>query len=146
MLTRRSKAHLMTMVKAVFATVMCAALLISCGDPKATPPPISVAFDLTNYPIPAQLDTGASVAVAAIVTNDSQNAGVKLSCTPAGTCGTFSPSTPAGSDIPVCYLAPESVPAQNPVTLTATSVTDPTKSASAMITIVNGAANPCPPS
>jgi hypothetical protein len=109
------------------------------------PPAIVVTFDLTNYPIPAQLDTGAYVAVAAIVTNDTQNAGVKFSCTPAGTCGTFSPSSPTGSDVPVCYLAPDSVPAQNPVTLTATSVTDATKSASAMITIVSGAANPCPP-
>jgi hypothetical protein len=139
-------ARLIVMTKVVFAIGVCATLVTGCGDPKSTLPPISVAFDLTQYPIPVQLYTGASIPVAAIVTNDSQNAGVEFSCAPAGTCGTVSPNGPTGSEVPVCYLAPNSIPAQNPVTLTATSVTDPTKFASVMITIVSGPANPCPAS
>ena len=145
MFSLRSTSRLTIAIKAAFVTAILATLFTGCGDPKAMPPAIVVAFDLTNFPIPAQLNTGASVAVAAIVTNDSQNAGVRFSCTPAGTCGTFSPSSPTGSDVPVCYLAPDQVPAQNPVTVTATSVTDSTKSASTMITIVSGPGNPCPP-
>ena len=145
MFSRHSTARLRIAIQAAFVTAILATLFPGCGDPKAMPPAIGVTFDLTNYPIPAQLNTGASTPVAAIVTNDSQNAGVAFSCTPAGTCGGFSPSSPTGSDVPVCYLAPDSVPAQNPVTLTATSVTDATKSASAMIMIVSGAPNPCPP-
>jgi hypothetical protein len=122
------------------------ALLVACGDPKAQTPAIAVTFDLQNYPIPADLDIGYSIPIAAIVTNDPKNAGVTFSCSPnspAGECGTFFP-TGGGSDVPACYLAPDAIPAQNPVTVTATSVTDPTKSVSAMITIVNGPGNPCP--
>jgi hypothetical protein len=145
MFSRHSTARLTIAIKAALVTAILATLFTGCGDPKAMPPAIVVTFDLANYPIPAQLNTGAYVTVAAIVTNDSQNAGVRFSCTPTGTCGTFSPSTGTGSDVPVCYLALDSVPAQNPVTVTATSVTDPTKSASAMITIVSGLGNPCPP-
>jgi hypothetical protein len=145
MFSRHSTARLTIVIKAALVTAILVTSFTGCGDPKAAPPAIVVTFDLTNYPIPAQLNTGAYVAVAAIVTNDTQNAGVKFSCTPAGTCGGFSPSSASGSDVPVCYLAPDQVPAQNPVTVTATSVTDSTKSVSTMITIVSGAGNPCPP-
>ncbi len=127
------------------AVAMLAAL-VACGDPKAQIPAIVVTFDLQNYPIPADLNTGAYASIAAIVTNDPKNAGVTFSCSPnnpAGACGTFFPAG-GGSDVPACYLAPDAVPSQNPVTVTATSVTDSTKSVSAMITIVNGPGNPCP--
>ena len=51
------------------------------------------------------------------------------------------------STIPTCYEAPETVPVGNTVTITATSVTDPTKSViSAPITILVGSSTqPCAP-
>jgi hypothetical protein len=131
--------------KVTLAVALLSAL-VACGDGKYQAPAIVVTFDLENYPIPTSLDTGAYTAVAAIVANDTKNRGVTFSCvpdSPAGACGTFSPAS-AGSDIPVCYLAPDQIPSENPVTITATSVTDPTKSASANITIVSGPSNPCP--
>jgi len=66
----------------------------------------------------------------ATVTNDPANAGVTWSCTPAGTCGGFSSATTA-SGTAVTYTAPAVVPAST-VVITATSVTDPTKSASTL--------------
>jgi hypothetical protein len=73
--------------------------------------------------------------VTATVANDSANAGVTWSCTPAGTCGAFSSATSA-SGTAVTYTAPATVPAST-VVITATSVTDPTKSASTLPISVN---------
>src|ERR1035441_7197487 len=143
MIFYRSNLLLATVVTIMIAAMM--SLLVACGDPKYQPPAIVVTFDLKNYPIPAQLDTGAYTAIAAIVANDTKNGGVTFSCTPntpAGACGAFFPTPGSSSDVPLCYLAPDQVPAQSPVTVTATSVTDPTKYISATITIVNGPANP----
>ncbi len=119
------------------------AVLFACGDPKAQPVPIIVTFDPAYSP-PATLNTGAYAGIAADVANDNKYAGIGFSCAPAAACGLFTP-TGAGSAVPVCYLAPEQVPTGGTVTVTATSRTDPTKSVSAMITIVTGAPNPCPP-
>ena len=129
-----------------FSTLCAAvfiALLIACGgDPKSQPVPITVTFD-PNFPPPPSLNTSASVGIAAVVTNDNQNAGVNFTCTPTGTCGTFTPSG-TGSGVPVCYLAPAQVPTGGTATVTATSVTDPAKFKSATITIVAGLPNnPC---
>jgi hypothetical protein len=135
------------------AALSIAALIVSlifsltaCGNSNATLPPIVVTFD-PDSPPPASLETGAYAAIAATVTNDNKNAGVSFSCVPnmpAGACGTFTPAGPTGSNVPVCYLAPGQIPTENPVTVTATSVTDPTKSVSAKINIVSGAPQPCP--
>src|ERR1019366_4441264 len=117
--------------------------LVACGDPKYQPPAIVLTFSHGFQP-PAMLNTGAYAGIAATVTNGPQNSAVGFSCTPVGACGTFSPGS-AGSAVPVCYLAPDSVPAGNTVTVIATSDSDPTKSISAIITIVNtGVPNPCP--
>ncbi len=116
---------------------------VACGgDPKSQAVPIVVTFNAGNPP-PASLETGAFAAIAADVANDNKNQGVSFSCTPTDACGSFTP-TSAGPSVPVCYLAPDAVPAGNAVTVTATSLTDPTKSVSANITIVSGAPNPCP--
>lgn len=121
-------------------------LLAACGDSKAQSPAIVVTFDHTYSP-PQSLDTSAYAGLAADVANDTAGSGqVNWSClpnTPTGTCGTFS-STQTGSAVPTCYLAPAVVPSENPVTVTATSVTDPTKSASSTITIVSGPGQACP--
>jgi predicted small lipoprotein YifL len=141
----RTKEHGRRSLNLLLLAAAMLAALMACGDPKYQPPAIVVTFD-PNFPPPASLNTGAYAGIAAVVTNDTKNAGVNFSCipdTPAGACGTFS-NPGAGSAVPVCYLAPEQVPTENPVTVTATSVTDPTKFISAPITVVNGAANPCP--
>ncbi|HEY6303158.1 MAG TPA: hypothetical protein VIX14_08840 [Terriglobales bacterium] len=142
MIFRRSTLRLMT--KTVLVTAMVATLA-ACGDPKTPPNAIVVTFDPT-YPPPTSLSTGGYAGIAADVANDVRNAGVNFSCvpdTPAGTCGTFTPPG-AGSAVPVCYLAPAQVPSGGTVTVTATSVTDATKFISASITILSGAAAPCP--
>jgi hypothetical protein len=130
----------------IVLAMLVTAMLVACGDPKYQPPAIMLAFSQGFIP-PASLNTGAYAGIAATVTNDPKNGGVGFSCTPNtpfGACGTFSP-TSAGSGIPVCYLAPDSVPNGNTVTVTATSASDPTKSISGTITIVNtGVPNPCP--
>jgi hypothetical protein len=130
-------------VLSTLCTAAFIALLVACGgDPKSQPVPITVTFD-PNFPPPASLNTSSSVGIAAVVTNDNRNAGVNFTCTPTGTCGTFSP-TGTGSGVPVCYVAPAQVPTGGTATVTATSVTDPTKFKSATITIVAGLPNnPC---
>jgi ABC-type amino acid transport substrate-binding protein len=134
------------LIAAAIIIMTMLALLSACGDPKAQPPAIVVTFDATYSP-PPSLDTGEYAGIAADVANDTGGSGqVNWSClpsTPAGACGTFSPPQ-TGSTTPTCYLAPAEVPTQNPVTVTATSVDDPTKSASATITIVSGAGLACP--
>src|SRR5208283_5056266 len=53
---------------------------------------------------------------------------------------TMSPTNAGTISASGLYTAPASVPAQQTVTITAASVFDPTKTASATITLVNGAA------
>ena len=81
------------------------------------------------------------------VNNDTSGQGATWTLTQSGTacsstCGTISPVS-TGACTPNCapttYAAPSSVPANNQVTLTATSVEDTTKSNSATITLTLGA-------
>jgi predicted small lipoprotein YifL len=126
--------------KAVVATSLLAALA-ACGDPKYQPPAIVVTFD-PDFPPPTTINTGAIAGIAADVANDSKTAGVTFSCTPTSACGSFTPPTVA-SAAPTCYQAPEAIPTGGTVTVTATSVTDPTKSISAMITVITGEGSTC---
>jgi len=108
--------------------------LVACGDPKYQPPAIVVTFS-TEFPPPSALNLSATAPIAAIVTNSPPNDGLaQFSCLPAGQCGTFTPN-PIASNVPTTYQAPPTVPQNGSVTVTATSVTDPTKSISATITI-----------
>jgi hypothetical protein len=97
-------------------------------------PPVSVAVSPTSSSVqPTQAQN-----FTAVVQNDSQNKGVTWSLAGAGcsgaSCGTLSnASTPAG--MPVTYTAPQSIPTPPMVTLTATSVADGSRAASAAITI-----------
>jgi hypothetical protein len=141
MIFRRSPLRLININK-VLIGIGIIVVVVSCGDPQYHAPPIVVTFD-PNFSPPASLETGAYAGIAAVVTNGNNNNSVSFTCTPAGQCGTFTPSG-SSSGVPVCYLAPAQVPAGNTVTVTATSGADATKSVSAMITIVNGAPNPCP--
>jgi hypothetical protein len=109
------------------------AVLVACGDPKYQPPAIAVAFS-TEFPPPTALDASGTAGVAVVVSNDTKNAGANFTCLPAGQCGTFTPN-PIASNVPTTYQAPPTVPAGGTVTITATSITDATKSVSATITI-----------
>ena len=116
---------------------------VACGEPKNQAPAIAVTF--FSAP-PTSMNTDSTVGITAVVANDPQNAGVNFSCAPAGSCGLFNPAEIA-SNVPTCYQAPGQIPPANTVTVTATSVTDPTKSiTSAPITIQKGApVQPCTP-
>jgi hypothetical protein len=121
----------------IIATSTASSLAFVSGSVTVTPSAaISVVFTTGEAP-PATMATGAAVNVAATVSNDIANAGVDwtMSCTPGtgGTCGTFSLlHTASGSA--TLYTAPTVVPA-TAVTITATSTTDHTKFASAMVTV-----------
>lgn len=104
----------------------------SGGGGGTTPQAISVSFP-SGIP-PATLNGGAQTPLEANVANDSANAGVTWSCTPAGSCGSFSPSTTTSGN-PTTYTAPIGASAPTSVTVTATSVTDPTKNAHVTIAI-----------
>ncbi len=124
-------------------TTITVAALVACGDPNGQSPPIALTFS-TTYPLPASLNTGSTTGIEVIVANDNQDAGVTFTCTPntpTGECGSFTPPS-AGSNVPSCYQAPATLPGgDGTVVLTATSLTDPTKSiSSAPIAIVIGTA------
>jgi hypothetical protein len=113
------------------------ALMVACGGggggTTTTPPPV-ISVSLAGAP--ASLLTNGAAALTAAVANDSANAGVTWSVTcgstGTGACGAFSNITSASAT----YTAPLTAPTGNTVTVTATSVTDPTRSASSMIGIV----------
>ncbi|MGB2662822.1 MAG: choice-of-anchor D domain-containing protein [Candidatus Acidiferrum sp.] len=81
------------------------------------------------------LPAGASVNVTAQVTNDSSNKGVmwSMSC-PTAPCGSIAPPT-TGSGDAALFTAPSAAPA-SPVTITATSIADKTKSASVTLNLL----------
>jgi len=97
------------------------------------PIPISVSFFAAP---PASLVVGSQATLNAQIDNDvSANPQVKWSVSCGGTaCGTLSPTTTT-SEALTTYTAPNAIPPGNTVTVTVTSITDPTKSASASIVI-----------
>ena len=117
--------------------------LVACSSGTSsgpTPPaPISVSF--LNQPV-TSLNVGTSTGVIATVSNDTNNAGVtwKVSCG-SSSCGTISPALTASGGS-ASYTAPTAVPTPASVTITATSVTDNTKSVFASITITSAAPPP----
>jgi hypothetical protein len=103
------------------------------------PIPISVSFAATP---PASLQVGAQFQLTAAIDNDvSANPEVTwtVACGTSTSCGSFQPATTAGGSATV-YTAPATIPAGGSVTVTATSVTDKTKSDSATIVVTAAAA------
>jgi hypothetical protein len=92
------------------------------------PPPLSI---MITTPPPSSLEINLTASIAATVTNDPANNGVDWSCTPMGTCGTFTPAHTASGATTV-YMAPNT---PGPVTITAASTTEPSQTAPAKITI-----------
>lgn len=107
------------------------------GGGSSPPPAVSIA--LSTLP-PASLGTGGTASVAATVQNDSAARGVNWSCTPATACGAFSPTSTASGSA-TTYTAPAAVPTGGSVTIIATSVTDSSKSATAVVLIAGTASN-----
>jgi hypothetical protein len=128
MTVRKSKLRLRLKVLLTAALI---ATLAACGDPTYKAPAIIVTFD-PGFSPPASLGAGLSVGIAADVANDTSGSGnVNWTCTPANTCGTFTPTT-THSTAPTNYQAPGQ---PGTASVTATSVTDGTKFVSATITI-----------
>jgi Putative Ig domain len=110
-----------------------AVFLYGCGGSQAIPPAISVSLS----PSSAQtLDQGQSVNVSAIVANDAANQGVSWSLSGTGctgaTCGALSNRTATSAT----YAAPSAVTASLSVRVSATSVTDGTKSTNLSVAVV----------
>jgi hypothetical protein len=102
----------------------------------AAPAGVSVSFAAQP---PAALTIGNTFPLTAVVTGDSKNGGVAWTVTCGGAaCGVLNPTTTA-SNAATTYTAPAAIPTGSTVKVTATSVSDNTKSASATITIVGPA-------
>jgi hypothetical protein len=102
----------------------------------AAPAGVSVAFAAAP---PAALTINNTFPLTAVVTGDSKNGGVTWTVTCAtAACGTLNPTTTA-SNAATTYTAPAAIPTGGTVKVTATSVSDTTKSASATISIVGPA-------
>ncbi len=95
--------------------------------------PISVGL---APPPPGTLQAGASTLLRAVLNNDTASAGVNwMVICGSSDCGSFKPSQTA-SGVATTYTAPAVAPTGGNVQVTATSVTDPTKTASATISIM----------
>jgi hypothetical protein len=94
---------------------------------------LPIVVKLTQAP-PLGLGLGAKAPITATLANDTADAGATWSCSPAGSCGSFSPGTTL-SGIGTTYTAPTTIPPSGNVTITATSVTENTSSASALVRI-----------
>lgn len=98
----------------------------------------SVAVTFAAAPPTSLLIDAAAINITANVANDPNNAGVNwtVTCGSAGQCGSFNPTSTL-SGVATQYTDPADVPTGNTVTVTATSVTDNTKIATATITITS---------
>ncbi len=88
---------------------------------------------------PASLEVNLSATIAATITGSGVSAGVDWSCTPVGSCGTFTPAhTDSGAS--TVYMAPRTA---GPVVIIATSTKNPRKfkNASVNITAVTNTSN-----
>src|SRR5271165_2805814 len=94
--------------------------LVGCSSSSK---PITVAL----VSAPTSVVVNSQTNITATVAHDSKNGGVTWSCTPAATCGSFSPTTTA-SGVATTYTAPATI-ADSPVTIIATSVTNSAVSA-----------------
>jgi hypothetical protein len=102
-----------------------------------TSPPAPSSISVSVAPATTSVAVGQQTSFTATVTNDSANKGVAWMLSGAGcsgaSCGTVS-SAMSASGSAVVYTAPPSVPSGS-ITLTATSVSDSTKSGAATVTI-----------
>jgi len=120
------KRHLRKMMSLIFGA---GGLLAGCGGGSSSPP-----IGVSIAPLSSQfVDQNQAVSVTAVVSNDASNQGVtwSLSCS-AASCGKIS----SLSGTTATYTAPNPVTASLLVTLLAKSAKDPTKQATASLTVV----------
>jgi len=120
-------------------TITAAAVADSTKSISATVtivPPIAIAVSFFGT-VPASLQVNAAAPFRALITNDvSANPLAKWTVTcKSSTCGSFSPASTT-SEESTTFTAPAAIPSGTSVTVTATSVTDPTKSVSTNVVIV----------
>ncbi len=122
-------------------------LLIACISSIFAPTAQAQSISVSIVPTKASLLVTAQQEFTATVANDVVNSGVTWTVVAAsgtlctGTaCGAVS-ATSTASGAPTTYEAPSAVPTGGAILVTATSVTDPTKSASATVTITSGVNN-----
>ena len=120
---------------AVGALTLASAALAACGGDSGNNngPPITISVSAD----PQVIQPGETAQVTARVSNDTAGRGVRwnVSCSSAP-CGTVSPSSTA-SAAAATYTAPATLPAADlVVTVTATSVSDPSVAASATVKVV----------
>jgi hypothetical protein len=121
--------------------VTVTATSVADGTKSAMATATVVGITVSVSPPSASVVVSATKQFIATVTNDVSSSGVTWTLTQGGvacspTCGVIAPASTA-SGTPTTYTAPGTVPANATVTLTATSVADPTKSALATITVVD---------
>lgn len=125
----------------VLAATSIVLLSVGCsgagGSDPNPPTPISVSLSSQRV---TTMQVGTATTISATVSNDSLNGGVtwSVSCG-TSSCGSFNP-TKTSSGANTTYTAPATVPSAGVVTVTATSLSDPTKSATASITITTAPA------
>ena len=101
--------------------------------------PLAIAVALTTPP-PSMMAAGGTAVLSATVTNDSLAQGVNWKVTCGSTdCGSLQSGLPIATQTAsggqIVYTAPSTIPSGGTVTITATSVADPSKSVSAVTTI-----------
>jgi hypothetical protein len=112
-----------------FIVIAALALLSACGAQNSMVPAITVTFT-PGFAPPTAMTVSEQCGVAATLTNDTKNQGVKWTATcGSASCGIFTPTAASASGIPITYTSPAVAPAGGTVTLIATSVTDSTKNA-----------------
>jgi hypothetical protein len=98
-------------------------------------PPIAIAVSFFGS-VPASLQVNSAAPFRVLITNDvSANPQAKWTVTcSSSSCGSFNP-TSTTNEAPTTFTAPAAIPAGTTVTVTAASVTDPTKSVSTNVVI-----------
>src|SRR6202165_2341043 len=112
---------------------MLALAFLTGGGSSSGPGPQPILVVLSTPPPPSIAASGTAT-VSATVSNDTAAKGVTGSCAPACTCGSFSPMSTV-SGVSTTYTAPASSPSGGKVTITASSVTDASKSGGATVII-----------
>ncbi len=119
--------------KSLAVLIFASVLLSGCGGSSSSSAPSKIAIGFWSPP-PSTIQVGGATNISAKVTNDAANGGVSWSCSPANSCGSFSPST-TYSAYSTIYSAPSSVPA-GPVTITAASITESAATISSSVTVI----------
>jgi hypothetical protein len=101
------------------------------------PPPVSVSVSPTSASVP----TSGTQSFTAQVANDAQNKGVTWTLSGTGCSGSACGTLSSVAALSVTYNGPSTVPSPATVSLSATSVADNTKSASATITVTQATLN-----